>query len=67
MYSHHQTKLYEKYLAALDNGVEITDNSEVKNQKDIQAKGRLVVLKMVFQKRYANDELVDTVESFASR
>lgn len=67
MYSHPQTKLYEKYLAALDNGVEITDNSEVKNQKDIQAKGRLVILKMVFQKRYINDELVNTVRSFGNR
>lgn len=52
MYSHPQPKLYEKYLAALDNAVEITNNSEVKNQKYVQAKGRLVVLKMVFQKRY---------------
>lgn len=67
MYSHPQTKLYEKYLPALDNGVEITDNSEVKNQKDIQAKGRLVILKMVFQKRYINDELVNTVRSFGNR
>lgn len=39
-------------------GTGITDNSEVKKQKDVPAKGRRVVLKMVFQKLCSDDELV---------